>query len=180
MFGIYIAPLKSYRSRHVILPDEGMSFFLDQIETMDDEDLVFRMSSGRTWNGSHKHQFREAVRRAGLPDRFVFHGLRHTYASQLVQAGTPLAVVAKQLGHTNTDTVSRTYGHLCCDSIETEISARFAPLQRPRKDERILRLRETLQTKEEPSWSWPLKNHSKAGGNLVRLLRAKEEEFRQS
>lgn len=178
VYGVYVAPMKSYRGRYVILPDEGMSFFLDQIEALDEEDLVFGMSTGRSWKGSHKHIFKEAVRLAGLPEEFVFHGLRHTYASQLVQAGTPLAIVARQLGHSNTDTVSRTYGHLCCDSIEIELSKRFAPLQKPRNDPRLRDLRDSLQNRDEPSWSWPSKNFSKAGGTVVELLRAKEEELR--
>ncbi len=178
VFGIYVAPMKSYRGRYVVLPNEGMTFFLDQAEALDDEDLVFRMASGRSWIGSHKHLFKEAVRRAGLPEAFVFHGLRHTYASQLVQAGTPLAMIAKQLGHSNTDTVSRTYGHLCCDGLESEISRRFAPLQKARRDLRLQRLRDTLQSKTEPQWSWPRKNRSKASGKLVSLLRQREEELR--
>ncbi|WP_170765453.1 tyrosine-type recombinase/integrase [Ruegeria lacuscaerulensis] len=178
VFGIYVAPLKSCRGRYVILPDEGMSFFLDQIDGLDDEDRVFRMSSGKPWTGCHKHLFKDAVRRAELPDGFVFHGLRHTYASQLVQAGTPLAIVAKQLGHTNTDTVSRTYGHLCSESIESEISNRFAPLRTSRSDARLESLRGSLQDKAEPSWSWPSKNRSKATGELVELLKRKEDELR--
>lgn len=178
VFGVYVKPMKSYRGRYVVLPNEGMTFFLDQVEALDDEDLVFRMSSGRSWSGCHKHLFREAVRRAGLPEGFVFHGLRHTYASQLVQAGTPLAMVAKQLGHSNTDTVSRTYGHLCCDGLENEISRRFAPLQATVNDPRLQRLRESLQSKAEPQWSWPRKNKSKASGELVTLLREREDELR--
>ena len=178
VFGIYVAPMKSYRGRYVILPNEGMTFFLDQVETLDDEDLVFRMASGRSWSGCHKHLFKEAVRRAGLPESFVFHGLRHTYASQLVQAGTPLAMIAKQLGHSNTDTVSRTYGHLCCDGLENEISRRFAPLQKSRKDIRLQRLRNTLQNKAEPNWSWPRKKRSSASGEIVGMLRGREEQLR--
>lgn len=173
-YGIYVEPMKSYRGRYVVLPDEGMSFFLDQAENLTDEDLVFRMSSGKGWSGCHKHLFRQAVRSASLPEGFVFHGLRHTYASQLVQAGTPLAIVAKQLGHSNTDTVSRTYGHLCCDAVESEISKRFAPLKAARKDTRLKQLKGTLQKTEQPKWSWPQKNRSTAGGELVALLKARE------
>ena len=179
VYGMYIAPMKSYRGRHIILPDEGMSFFLDQTEYLEDEDIVFRMSSGRVWSGGHKHLFKEAVRRAGLPDGFVFHGLRHIYASQLVQAGTPLAIIAKHLGHSNTDTVSRTYGHLSCDSIEVEVSRRFAPLKEFRKDPRLKGLKGSLQSGPEPSWSWPSKNRSRASGDLVSMLRAKEERGRR-
>ena len=157
VFGIYVEPMKSYRGRYVVLPNEGMTFFLGQDQALGDEDFVFRMSSGRSWSGCHKHLFRDAVRRTDLPKGFVFHGLRHTYASQLVQAGTPLAMVAKLLGHTNTDTVCRTYGHLCCDGLENEISRRFAPLQAAVRDQRLERLRDTLQSKTEPQWSWPKK-----------------------
>lgn len=176
VYGIYVAPLKSYRGRYVILPDEGMSFFLDQVHGLDDEDLVFRTALGRAWAGSYKHLFREAVKGAGLPQGFVFHGLRHTYASQLVQAGTPLSIVARQLGHSNTDTVSRTYGHLCCETLETEISRRFAPLKPRRTDPRLNRLRATLQTHSDPTWSWPTRNHSKGDATIVRILREKEDE----
>lgn len=179
VFGIYVAPMKSYRSRYVILPDEGMSFFLDAKSGLDDEELVFRMDSGRPWTGSHKHLFRDAVERAGLPSGFVFHGLRHTYASQLVQAGTPLAIVATQLGHSNTDTVSRTYGHLCCEGIETELATRFAPLRGSRSDARLAPLRNSLQAKHKPNWSWPQKNNSKANGEVVSILKAREEELKR-
>lgn len=171
-FGVYVRPMKSYRGRYVHLPEEGMSFFLDQCETKDEEDLIFRMSSGRPWSGSHKHLFRQAVIAATLPPGFVFHGLRHTYASQLVQAGTPLAIVAKQLGHSTTDTVSRTYGHLSCQSIESELNRRFASIKKRGADTRLAALRTSLQVVEETSSSWPVRNHSEASGEIVSLLRS--------
>ena len=169
-FGIYVAPLKSYRGRYVCLPDEGMTFFLDQCLDKTEEDFVFKMASGKNWTGCHKHLFKEAVRKAELPEPFVFHGLRHTYASQLVQAGTPLAIVAKQLGHSNTDSVSRTYGHLSCQSIEEELGRRFAPLKKKSRDPRLRKLRGTLQALEEPRTSWPQKNYSQAGGEILSAL----------
>lgn len=174
VFGIFVAPQKSWKSRYVYLPDEGMSFFLDQCENKRDDDLVFTRANGNSWQrGAHKHLFKETVDRAGLPADFVFHGLRHTYASQLVQAGTPLAIVAKQLGHANTDTVSRTYGHLSCQAIENELSRRFAPLAKSRSDPRLEGIRDSLQAHVEPETnSWPRSNFYKSGGELLSLIRS--------
>lgn len=174
--GIYVAPQKNYRGRYVYLPTEGLRFFRSQCEGKASGDQVFLMNSGKTWRGNHKHLFKQAVAAAGLPERFVFHGLRHTYASQLVQAGTPLAVVARQLGHATTDTVSRTYGHLSCESIERELEARFWSLDHPAHNEdkhdlTLQCLRFDAVEKPDPRHSWPGANHSKSTGELPRLLR---------
>lgn len=48
--------------------------------------------------------------------RVVFHTLRHTFASWLVQKGTPLYTVAELMGHT-TLTMTRRYAHLAPDTV---------------------------------------------------------------
>lgn len=63
--------------------------------------------------------FRGACRRAGLP-RFTWHGLRHTFASRLVQAGTPLSVVQKLLGHA-TITMTERYAHLAPGALQDAV-----------------------------------------------------------
>jgi len=127
-YGVYVDPLKNYRPRFVFLPDEGMLWFLSLIEGRSPRDLVFKRDSGLPWYGNYKHLFKAAVREAGLPDEFTFHGLRHTYASQLVQAGATVYAVAEQLGHANPTTVLRTYGHLSPQMRESEVRQRFTPL----------------------------------------------------
>ena len=42
--------------------------------------------------------------RAGIDKRGHAHGLRHSHATELVQAGVPLHVIAGQLGHASTAT----------------------------------------------------------------------------
>ena len=51
------------------------------------------------------------------------------YASQLIQAGAPLIVVSEQLGHRNTDSVGRTYGHMAPQIRQAEVWYRFASLE---------------------------------------------------
>lgn len=136
-YGVYVTPVKRYRARFVFLPDEGMRFFLELAHGKRPNDPLFMRDNGRPWFANYKAQYKRAVVEAGLPKAFTFHGLRHTYASQFVQAGTPLMVVAEQLGHANALVVSRTYGHLAPQIREAEVRQRFWPLSK--KEARLAR-----------------------------------------
>lgn len=128
IFGIRISAFKRSPARFVFLPDEGMAFFLRMIEGKAPKDQVFRSDKGKIWQRQHTSLFRRAVREAGLPPDFVFHGLRHTYASDLIRQGVPIEVVARQLGHADIRTVADTYGHIAEQFREEQIRTRFSPL----------------------------------------------------
>lgn len=62
--------------------------------------------------------FRKAIEKTGLNEgitdqrnKIVFHTFRHTFASWIVQMGTPLPVVSQLLGHSNLQMTMR-YAHL--------------------------------------------------------------------
>lgn len=57
-------------------------------------------------------RIRAACTAAKIIPAVNFHGLPHTTASLLVEAGTPLAFVAELLGHSDTRMVSKHYAHL--------------------------------------------------------------------
>jgi integrase/recombinase XerD len=183
-FGVYIAPSKNRRPRYVFVPDEGMAFFLSLCEGKERHERVFQPMDGKPWTNRYGVLFRRLVNKTDLPKATVFHSLRHTYASQMVQAGMSMVIIAKQLGHSDVFTVSRTYGHLAPQLTEAEVHRLFAPLseeyvQRAHamKDQ-LAAVRKKIQTADwrtyaspEDSYSWPRANYSRFSGALLAQIR---------
>jgi site-specific recombinase XerD len=48
----------------------------------------------------------KAKRLSGVEDRLVLHDLRHAYATHMIDAGVPLHLVQKLLGHSSIKTTS--------------------------------------------------------------------------
>jgi hypothetical protein len=82
-------------------------------------DLVFPTNGGSPESPSNliNRGLHPALRRAGLP-KTRFHDLRHCYASLLIDAGEPLLVVSRLLGHSSIKITADTYGHLMPDIVE--------------------------------------------------------------
>ena len=61
-------------------------------------------------------QLRRVLRRvlayAGIDKPFTLHQLRHTFATQALNAGVPITVVSKWLGHANVSVTYNTYIHV--------------------------------------------------------------------
>lgn len=90
-----IALLKAYHeevpSKLWVFPSEGEGPFND-----------------RNFNQRH---WAPALKRAGAP-HMTPHGLRHIFASHLLQQGVEILYVANQLGHTSASFTLKQYGHL--------------------------------------------------------------------
>lgn len=127
---VYVTPVKCYRERFVFLPDEGIDFFRGLAAGKAASDLLFLNSHGRSFF-NYKQLFSKAVASAGLPKAFCFHSLRHTYASQLIADGAPFLVISEQLGHSDCNTVIRTYAHLAPQVRQSEVRSRFSSLLSP-------------------------------------------------
>jgi integrase len=128
VYGLHVPAFKLAPARFVFLPDEAMAFFLKSCEGKSPNDRLFLSDKGKVWSGQHANLFRRAVKLSGLPHDFVFHGLRHTYASDLVRQGVSISLVARQLGHSDIRTASRTYGHLAEEYREDQVRTKFSPL----------------------------------------------------
>jgi integrase len=102
---------------------------------------MFRHGDGGAWQKSEQARpMAEACTRGKIKPAISFHILRHTWASLAVMNGTPLLVVAKNLGHADSRMVERHYGHLAPSFIADAIRA-GAPRYRVKGDKRVVPLR---------------------------------------
>jgi integrase len=79
---------------------------------MPDDGLVFPSLDGGPQAPSDASRAWGLVADAlGMP-AITFHGLRHTHASQLIDAGVDIVTISKRLGHASPDVTLRVYAHL--------------------------------------------------------------------
>ncbi len=103
---------KSGRTRHVPLAPFAVAVLERQAarrEAGNDHVFPSRRRDGRPLEGLRKPWAR-AKRAAGLPADLRIHDLRHSFASALANAGTPLNEIGTVLGHTQLSTTTR-YAH---------------------------------------------------------------------
>lgn len=135
---LYIRDAKNNESRHAFMGDEVRHMLKARVPQSKNKcELVFPGKNGsvRRWVSD---TFERTVRDLGLNNtgevqnladgkqlpveisdtrqRVVFHSLRHTFASWLVQNGTPLYTVAKLMGHSTLEMTQR-YSHLAPDTL---------------------------------------------------------------
>jgi integrase len=74
---------------------------------------LFLNADGKPWKqsafGSRMRRMRKSL---GLDKKAVAYSYRHSYATNALVRGVPIATVAELLGHTGTKMVSEFYGHL--------------------------------------------------------------------
>jgi len=127
---------KSGKPRHVVLTEEGAAFFRRHCAGRNGHGLMFRHGDGGAWQKSEQARpMAEACMNGKIKPAISFHILRHTWASLAVMNGTPLLVVAKNLGHADARMVEKHYGHLAPSFIADAIRA-GAPRYRVKDDKR--------------------------------------------
>lgn len=127
---LYIHESKSGKPRNVVLTDEAQIFFeTNVLPGKNNEDLLFSREDGEAWGRSHQtRRLQDACQKAKIKPAISFHVLRHTHASQLAMHGAPMAVIAAQLGHSDTRICEKHYAHLSPSYVADTIRERFPKL----------------------------------------------------
>ena len=126
---IHISDSKSGKPRRIVLTDEGVSLFHHLTAGKARNDLIFIRADEKPWKSSHQTRpLAVACEHAGIHPKIGFHILRHTHASTLAMQGVPMAVIAEQLGHTDTRMTERHYAHLSPTYVAQTIRANFPNL----------------------------------------------------
>ncbi len=118
---IFIRDPRSGKNRHAYMTEEVKNMLQKREAGQEPSALVFPARNGGTRTQVSK-SFGDVVVLLGLNDRItdrrqqvVFHTLRHTFASWLVQRGTPIYTVAALMGHSTLEMTQR-YAHLAEDT----------------------------------------------------------------
>jgi integrase len=107
---------------------KGRAFSRKRRRTWPNSEQIFTRPNGAGWSHSDQQRpIQDAVKAAQLAP-ITFRGLRHTYASRLAIKAVPLAVIAKQLGHSDTRMVEKHYGHLAPSYVADTIRAAFGTM----------------------------------------------------
>jgi integrase len=124
-----ISVSKTGKPRHVVLTKEGQDFVASIAAGKPGSACLLTRDNGRAWSKSEQQRpLLVACAAARIDPPVNFHGLRHTYASRLAMKGVPLAVIAVQLGHSDTRMVEKHYGHLAPSYVAETVRAAFGDL----------------------------------------------------
>jgi len=120
---------KSGHVRHVTLTDEAPVLIERLIAGRSLGEFLLRRDDARGWKRAEQlRPMRDACSCAGIVPTVGFHVLRHTHASILAMRGVPMAVIARQLGHSDTRMTERHYAHLAPNYVTDTIRANFPRL----------------------------------------------------
>jgi integrase len=121
------------KGRFVELTGDGAVLFDRMIAKKAPDALIFthitlrrtRAASENEWLPYDQRQLMENAYLVAEIEPVVFHELRHTYASMLINMGCPRDVLAKQLGHQNTDMINLHYGKLYDEYVASAVNKAY-------------------------------------------------------
>ena len=123
---------KNYRGRVVYLSDDAIEAAKAWLAVRGSREEMLFYSSRRPVlsYGAVRNRFTRYLEKAGLDDKgYTIHCLRHTFASEMLNAGLRLEVLQQLLGHSSLE-VTRQYGRLTDKTREEEYFRAMAIIER--------------------------------------------------
>ena len=134
---IHIRDAKNKKSRFAYMTAEIKKMLQARYELRDKDDLIFPSRTGQAKteiSDTFSRTVESLKLNEGIHDRrnkVVFHTLRHTFASWLVQRGTPLYDVATLMGHSTLEMTKR-YAHLAPENLRMAVQGLEGALENPK------------------------------------------------
>jgi len=103
---------KGKKDRYVNLPASVLGELRRYYKIYKPRDYLFEGQSGGEYSiRSAQKVFKNAMKKAGINKRIGIHGLRHSYATHLLELGTDISLIQKLLGHNQIKT-TQIYTHV--------------------------------------------------------------------
>lgn len=97
---VHIRNAKGKKDRYVNLPERMLELYADYLKTYQPQSYLFEgQFGGKYTTRSAQAVFKQCLEKAGINKSSGFHGVRHSYATHLLEAGTDMVFIQKLLGH---------------------------------------------------------------------------------
>lgn len=123
--GIFVIKGKNGKPRYIALTDVAIDFFSSVTRGRDANELMFTLNGKRWTLHDQTNRMKKFCKKAGIEHGGI-HRFRHSFASLAIMNGCPIAVIAKQLGHSSTMMTERHYAHLSEGYVAQSIK-KFGP-----------------------------------------------------
>ncbi|WLD23692.1 tyrosine-type recombinase/integrase [Flavobacterium dauae] len=102
---VHIISSKGKKDRYVNFPESLVSLYLDYLKAYQPTSYLFQGQYSEQYAiRSAQAVFRNAINKAQINKKVGIHGLRHSYATHLLEAGTDMIFIQKLLGHNHIKT----------------------------------------------------------------------------
>lgn len=109
---VHIHGAKGKKDRYVNLPETVLPYLREYYKIYKPKKYLFEGQYGEQYSTRSAQQvFKQSLERAKINKTVGIHGLRHSYATHLLEQGTDISYIQKLLGHNNIKT-TLIYAHV--------------------------------------------------------------------
>lgn len=115
---VLVSRSKGKKDRMVTLPNTIVPELNHYLNEYDPKGFLFEGQYGGKYSTrSAQSVFKTAMKKAGIKKKIGIHGLRHSYATHLLEFGTDISLIQKLLGHNNIKTTLM-YTHVSKNALK--------------------------------------------------------------